>query len=192
LLACGVASAAPAATTQWTIAFTASTNDGGLPGIGTGSFMVDEPATRGPLVALSSWSFTFTLSAADDVPVVNRVTYTQATPTVAGSGPRFAFRSDGSAFLDMSNVFSDGNALTLGGPQFGDGFLFETPACPEEPVAACGLLWEGSYTLTRAGGDPQDPPVIPLPASAALLPLGLGALALIRRRRIRASTPHPS
>ncbi|MCU0908204.1 MAG: VPLPA-CTERM sorting domain-containing protein [Rhodobacteraceae bacterium] len=42
----------------------------------------------------------------------------------------------------------------------------------------------GTYTITQAG-DPE-PPVIPLPASAALLPIGLGALALIRRRRAHA------
>jgi hypothetical protein len=42
----------------------------------------------------------------------------------------------------------------------------------------------GTYTLTRLqDGDPNPPPVIPLPASAALLPLGLVALGALRRRR---------
>ena len=188
-LAAGVAAPASAATVQWSILFTASTNGGGLPGGGTGTFTVDEPATDGPLVPLTSWSFTFTLRDSGNVPVVNGVTYTQDTPTTAGSAPRFAFRSDGTPFLDMSNRFADGNALSLGDPLFGNDFLFETPACVEEaPVAACGLIWQGGYTLARAD---TEPPAIPLPASAALLPLGLGALALIRRRRAAAPLPHP-
>lgn len=191
-LAAGLAAPAPAATAQWTVAFTAFTSGGGLPGSGTGTFTVAEPATDGPLVPLGAWSFTFTLRDAGDVPVVNGVTYTQATPTVTGSAPRFAFRSDGTAFLDMSNTFADGNALSLGNPLFGNDFLFETPACAgEDAVTACGLTWQGSYTLTRAGTEPE-PPVIPLPASAALLPLGLGVLALMRRRRAETSVPRPS
>jgi hypothetical protein len=191
-LAAGLGAPVSAATAQWSVAFTASTNGGGLPGNGTGSFTVEELARNGPLVALSSWSFTFTLLDSDNTPVVDGVTYTEDTPTITGTAPRFGFRSDGTAFLDMSNTFEGGNALTLGGPQFGDGFLFETPACVEAaPAAACGLIWQGSYTLTRAGAD-SDPPVNPLPASAALLPLGLGALALIRRRKTGAPHPRPS
>jgi hypothetical protein len=44
-----------------------------------------------------------------------------------------------------------------------------------------GDSYRGTFAITRVP-DPE-PPVVPLPASAALLPLGLGALALMRRRR---------
>jgi hypothetical protein len=45
----------------------------------------------------------------------------------------------------------------------------------------CAYNWEGTYTITKQ--EPEEPSVVPLPATAALLPLGLVALGAIRRRK---------
>jgi hypothetical protein len=50
--------------------------------------------------------------------------------------------------------------------------------------SSCFRSWAGTYTIT-SDDLPEEPSVIPLPATAALLPLGLVALGAIRRRKAR-------
>jgi hypothetical protein len=55
---------------------------------------------------------------------------------------------------------------------------WETENCADD----CATTASGTFTLTQLS---DAPAVIPLPATAALLPLGIGALALMRRRRTK-------
>jgi hypothetical protein len=96
-------------------------------------------------------------------------------------------------FIAAFSLYLDGDASLLKGitgnaTKFTNGPLvkwwdsYDCTANPEDPND-CTFSAQGTYTLTRLPDGDPEPPVIPLPASAALLPLGLGTLAVIRRRK---------
>jgi MYXO-CTERM domain-containing protein len=112
-----------------------------------------------------------------DLPVgVNSSPATGWTATVSG----FTFSNPGRAFLK-----------NFPSPIVSGGIIHEFTAESGE-ISLVGSIntWNlvlptqilrGTYKVTRV--EPEDPSVIPLPATAALLPLGLVALGALRRRR---------
>jgi hypothetical protein len=113
------------------------------------------------------------------------ITFLDGTTTVGGGQALSGFVADvvgvdvntgitlllqTTGILVLNGLLEDGSAVRTWG--FGS-------SCSIEFCRVGNVL--GTYTLARA--DTPEPPVVPLPASAALLPLGLAALAMIRRRR---------
>ena len=76
-------------------------------------------------------------------------------------------------------------ALALAARGYLEAFV-ESPEAVRVPGGADAVFRSLTLTTVYAFEPPQAPPpggVVPLPPAAALLPVGLGALALARRRR---------
>jgi hypothetical protein len=159
VLALGLAVPAQAAT--WKITFFDDANPA-VP-VGGGTF-VPNVTTLDPNVWLvSAWTIE-----------VNGVSYPQTLTTP----PTFSV-IDGTAFLGFALQASGGLLILASTPPNGATQFWATQDCGQDN---CPTTASGTFTLAQVT---DAPAVIPLPATAALLPLGLGALALMRRRRAR-------
>jgi hypothetical protein len=173
----------------WNISFTFSN------GASAGNGTLDFPSLSPDAVALAtSWSF-----------MLDGQSFTGTGPTgPAYSGTPQLQQFFGFPIVQFAQFAADGLSrytATAFGSQISvdpDVFLvegyWEVAGCLEAfgsgldncrtPIIRDDLRVRGSYTLVKVTDDPE-PPVIPLPATAALLPLGLGALAVIRRRKTK-------
>ena len=119
---------------------------------------------------------------------LNGITY---LPNVGLSVPQFSvLRGEPVAAFAL---FKDGTSvnkfLTVSATDITDGPVVKSwltwdcsIVAPETEDQECDTVG-GTYTLTRLQDGDPEPPVIPLPATAALLPLGLVALGALRRRK---------
>ena len=161
-LAFVAALAAPVSAATWRVDFF----DQSGTGIGTGTFTAAVP-TLDPVFA-SDWVATV---------------YGHTFLAVASRGlPRIEVLAG--EIVVSFRVFKDGDPSLdtdiLGFPSTSPG----APVLQEFSFFASGVpLDQGTYTLTRLPDVDPGTSVVPLPATAALLPLGLGALAMLRRRR---------
>jgi hypothetical protein len=208
-LALAAGLAAPASAATYNISFSL----GGLVGVGgSGSFTVADGATLPTLVDTFSFSFTlpiddlntivytfpapggskpaFSFSALDGKPILTG-------GNLEGTGP-----DDPRLGLSSLPIGLIGQQTSVGFWSVGTSFEI---ACPEDEFdegvetlelttldfsgdgpSSCFRSWSGTYTITSPDPvDPGDPSVVPLPATAALLPLGLVALGAIRRRKAK-------
>jgi hypothetical protein len=156
-LAFGHAASVQAAT--WKIEFFDTSNPSAQ--VGGGTFVPDVTTLDPDVWLVNSWEIT-----------VNGVSYPQALSTP----PTFSI-VNGTALLGFA-LQADGGLLILAStPPSNSAQFWATSNCGEDN---CPTTASGTFTLTQLS---DAPAVIPLPATAALLPLGLGALAVIRRRK---------
>jgi hypothetical protein len=190
-LAAGLAAPASATTIDFSIVFNLT---GEAAPVGSGTFSVPDNAFAAPV---TTWSFSFSFP-------INGSPVTYTFPGTGSSGVPFYRLAPPSLTPALSGIdlVGDGQGdprLTLSWGSEGQttvGFwsintsaVFTCPP-PEEgsiglafgQVRFCSRSWGGSYTITGVGTDAETP-VIPLPATAALLPLGLVALGAFRRRK---------
>jgi hypothetical protein len=151
--------AAPGQAATWKIEFF---DDSTAP-VGNGTFDPDITALDPDVWLVSSWTI-----------AVNGVSY----PTSLTTPPTFSV-VEGVPYLGFA-LQADGGLLILAStPPNGTTQFWATSNCGEDN---CPTTASGTFTLAQLTDDPS---VIPLPATAALLPFGLGALALMRRRKAK-------
>ena len=182
LLATGLAAPAVASTlTQWNVTFIDLNNRV----LGTGTFNVAEPEFP-DFGVLDSWTFDFTLPTGnlrlshEDV-VVDRfappgsssIAFVFPDATAATAQIASSLLQVEAAFPSTVRLFALNRQWSL--------IVGDVPC----GINLCIAPYNGTYLLTRIGPvtpDPEGPAVVPLPAGAALLPLGLLALGALRRR----------
>jgi MYXO-CTERM domain-containing protein len=178
--------AAPVSAATWKIDFFDPSDPNPLVAVGTATFTADVPTPSQSVTFGTNWTST-----------VRGVTYlgsdqttTQLTLLGGQIVATFSISRDGGPVFDSGLV---GSALEMA-----DGAVmtfWQTFGCLAEPLPGeegqepkeCFFepTPKGTYTLTQLPGVDPEPPVIPLPATAALLPLGLMALGALRRRKSR-------
>jgi hypothetical protein len=160
-LALALGLAAPAHAATWKIVFF---NDAApTVQVGEGTFDPNVTTLDPDVWLVSSWTI-----------AVNGVSY----PTSLTTPPTFSV-VEGVPYLGFA-LQADGGLLILAStPPTGTTQFWATSNCGEDN---CPTTASGTFTLAQLTDDPS---VIPLPATAALLPLGLGALALMRRRKAK-------
>lgn len=159
-LAIALGLAAPGHAATWKIAFFSDANP--TVQVGEGTFDPDVTTLDPDVLVVGSWSIT-----------VNSISYptavtTKPTFSTAGGTPVLGF-----ALQDQTGQFILSSRVPDGTTQ-----RWETQNCADD----CATTASGTFTLTQLS---DAPAVIPLPATAVLLPIGLGALALMRRRRAK-------
>jgi MYXO-CTERM domain-containing protein len=165
-LALAAGLAAPASATTLDINFRNSTTTI----VDTGTFIVPAGATP---IAIDTFSFSFSLGTT--------VLKFSSAPT--GAKPSFNF-IDGAPVL-LGTLQADGSDETLTllpGSWLIDGERCILPDFADEILCFRTLFAVGTYAIPDLTEEPA-PSVIPLPATAALLPLGLMALGALRRRK---------
>jgi hypothetical protein len=136
--------------------------------VGEGTFVPNiEPQAPDVFIA-SSWNFT-----------VNGVAFPNALSTPPTLYLIGGTASLGFALEDATGLLILASTEQSGTPPNGTTQFWETENCGEDD---CPKTASGTFTLTQLS---DEPAVIPLPATAALLPLGLGALAVVRRRKAK-------
>ena len=138
--------------------------------VGTGTF------TTAGVPTLIDWQF----DASNWTSVVNGTTY---LPQMSISVPQIMFECGETVATFI--LYENGNPglqnnLVGSWTTLSDGTIDRFWGLPSDCDCTVG---GGTYTLSQVPTVDRAPSVVPLPASAALLPLGLGALALVRRRR---------
>lgn len=145
--------------------------------VGTGTFTTAGVPTEDSLpMAASNW-----------IAVVEGNTYLtyQSIPQLEFFQDQFVtsfltMEKGGSIPLDSLLGVSKFESDSLGNATLVRRWIISYSCKPTDP--SCPTPY-GTFTLNQVPGVDPAPSVVPLPASAALLPLGLGALALVRRRR---------
>jgi hypothetical protein len=153
--------AVPAQAATWTITFF----DSSAPSqqVGEGTFVPNITTLDPDTWLVSSWKVE-----------VNGVSY----PTSLSTPPTFSIIA-GVPYLGFALQANGGLLILASTPPSGTTQFWATQDCGQNN---CPTTASGTFTLAQLT---DDPAVVPLPATAALLPLGLCALAAMRRRKAR-------
>jgi hypothetical protein len=160
-LALSLGLAVPAQAATWKITFFDDANPAVQ--VGGGTFVPNIEPQAPDVFLASSWSFT-----------VNGVAFPNALST-----PPTLFLIGGTASLGFALEDATGLLILASTPPSGTTQFWATQDCGRDN---CPTTASGTFTIAQVT---DAPAVIPLPATAALLPIGLGALALMRRRRAK-------
>jgi hypothetical protein len=161
-----LALAAPGHAATWKIVFFSDANPAVQ--VGEGTFVPNiEPQAPDVFIA-SSWNFTL-----NGVAFPNALSTPPTLYLIGGTA------SLGFALEDATGLLILASTQPSDTPPTDTTQFWATSNCGEDN---CPTTASGTFTLTQLS---DAPAVIPLPATAALLPLGLGVLAVVRRRKAK-------